>query len=409
MARLLLLVCWLGLLTPVTGSARTWHVRPDGTGDAPTIQAGVDSAASGDTVLVAAGSYSENITITSVHNGMTLLSESGPDVTTIRAAAAGTVVDFIGVGRATVVQGFTLTGGTGAPNPEDPGSFHGGGVRAYYCSPSIIGNVIVDNHVEPGRGGGIQCFGSAALIRGNTLLGNSASYHGGAIHVEHGSPEIIENVMIGNSTLGGGTVTAYYSTIAIVGNTIADNEACINGGGIVVDNCDVVMEDNTLKGNYGHSIGGGAFVFACSGVVSCNTVVGNVAGGSAGLAFLGGQAPSVERNIVAGNSGSGPGGIGCDEITFPTFACNDVWGNVPTNYGGSCLDQTGLNGNFSACPSFCHVEAGDFRLCDLSPCLPGNHPDGYDCGSVGAWAEGCSCGPTSTGTTTWGSIKAMYR
>jgi hypothetical protein len=408
MKRLSLVLCLVLFLT-VQASARTWYIKPDGTGDAPTIQAGVDSSASGDTVLVAAGSYSENITITALHNGMTLLSESGPDVTNICAAAPGTVVDFIGVGRATVLQGFTLTGGTGAPNPEDRGSFHGGGVRAYYCSPSIIGNVITNNHVEPGRGGGIQCFGSAAFIRENVLSGNSASYRGGAIDVEHGSPEIIENVMIGNWTLGSGTLTAYYSTIVITGNTIADNEAHINGGGVVVDNCDVVMQDNTLEGNYGHSVGGGAFVFACSGVVSGNTVVGNVAGMSGGLAFVGGQAPAVECNIVAQNSANGPGGIGCYESTFPTFACNDVWGNVPTNYGGSCPDQTGLNGNFSECPSFCHAEAGDLHLCDLSPCLPGSHPYGYDCGLIGAWGQACSCGPTSVDPSTWGSIKAQFK
>ena len=33
------------LFLPTDTSARTWHITPDGTGDAPTIQAGVDSAA----------------------------------------------------------------------------------------------------------------------------------------------------------------------------------------------------------------------------------------------------------------------------------------------------------------------------------------------------------------------------
>ena len=49
------------------------------------------------------------------------------------------------------------------------------------------------------------------------------------------------------------------------------------------------------------------------------------------------------------------------------------------------------------------------RLCDGSPCLPGNHPDGYDCGLIGAWGEGCSCGPNRRQPTTWGSIKSTYR
>src|SRR5262249_7097110 len=35
--------------------ARTWHIQPNGLGDAPTIQAGLDSAQAGDDVLLASG------------------------------------------------------------------------------------------------------------------------------------------------------------------------------------------------------------------------------------------------------------------------------------------------------------------------------------------------------------------
>jgi hypothetical protein len=41
--------------------------------------------------------------------------------------------------------------------------------------------------------------------------------------------------------------------------------------------------------------------------------------------------------------------------------------------------------------------------------LPGNHPDGYDCGLIGALGQGCICGPSPTVGTTWGAIKSIYR
>ena len=33
---------------------------------------------------------------------------------------------------------------------------------------------------------------------------------------------------------------------------------------------------------------------------------------------------------------------------------------------------------------FCDAENGDYTLDACSPCLPGNHPDGVDCGLIGA-------------------------
>jgi len=48
-------------LNPSPASSRTWKIQPDGSGDAPTIQAGIDSAAVGDTVSVLSGTYFEAI------------------------------------------------------------------------------------------------------------------------------------------------------------------------------------------------------------------------------------------------------------------------------------------------------------------------------------------------------------
>jgi len=56
---------------------------------------------------------------------------------------------------------------------------------------------------------------------------------------------------------------------------------------------------------------------------------------------------------------------------------------------------------------------GDIGLAVASPCLPGQHPDGYECGLIGASWETCS---TTTGVeeatsyrTSWSGVKTLFR
>ena len=65
------------------------------------------------------------------------------------------------------------------------------------------------------------------------------------------------------------------------------------------------------------------------------------------------------------------------------FSCCDVHGNAGGDWVGCIADQDGINGNFSADPLCCNDEGGDFTLRSDSPCLPGRHPDGEDCGLGG--------------------------
>ena len=55
MKRLISILMVLFLALAGAANARTWLINATGTGDAPTIQAGVDSAAAADTVLLADG------------------------------------------------------------------------------------------------------------------------------------------------------------------------------------------------------------------------------------------------------------------------------------------------------------------------------------------------------------------
>jgi hypothetical protein len=115
-----------------------------------------------------------------------------------------------------------------------------------------------------------------------------------------------------------------------------------------------------------------------------------------------GGSPLIRNNIISRTTS----GISCYGAS-PTIECNNIYSTVYP-YHDECSDQTGINGNISVDPEFCGVwDSMDYRLQSDSPCAPGNHPDGYACGQIGAKGVGCST--TLTETRSWGAVKALYR
>ena len=101
---------------------------------------------------------------------------------------------------------------------------------------------------------------------------------------------------------------------------------------------------------------------------------------------------SIERNLLVG----GPSGVDNGVLVSPTGSagltklCNDVW-RCATRWSGTS-DPTGTGGNISVNPIFCNAGAGNYSLNSSSPCAPGHHPNGANCGVIGARPVGC---PTS--------------
>jgi hypothetical protein len=334
--------------------------------DQPTIQQAIGIAQNGDTVLVAPGTYLENIDF--LGKAITVASSGGASVTTIDGGNKASVVTFkTSEGNNSILQGFTITHGTA--------SFEGAGIMISSASPTVENNIITANQGCQGVGVAVG-FGSP-IIRSNTISNNiqatCSGGDGGGISVRGvGTSQILNNIITGNQISGGGDgggIGLNGSSATIVGNTIQHNHVFNDGGGISLINADSaniiqnLITDNSANGN-----GGGVFWSVPSGnrgpLLVNNTVANNTAG-SGSAAFSVGFVANVRlvNNLFIGHAGAVA--VNCDGAfnpTPPTFSFNDVFSNGAAAYAGACPDVTGSNGNISQDPLFVNQASADYHL-----------------------------------------------
>jgi hypothetical protein len=92
--------------------ARTWYVAADGSGDAPTIAAAIDSTVGGDAILVGPGThFVADISGSGVllKVGTSLISEAGPTVTFLKPGSPPQP-GLISADDNCVVSGFSVLG-----------------------------------------------------------------------------------------------------------------------------------------------------------------------------------------------------------------------------------------------------------------------------------------------------------
>jgi parallel beta-helix repeat protein len=148
-------------------SARTWRLTPDGSGDAPYLAAAMDSAAAGDTVLVAPGEYVIESTI--VTDGIVLRSETGP-LHTRFTSAVGTSGALVcsGLDEPTEISGIWFQGFPAS------GFTNGGVISIVHCNQIVVrGCVFVGNNKA-----GVSIFSeSFTQIQSNTFANNTYSIY----------------------------------------------------------------------------------------------------------------------------------------------------------------------------------------------------------------------------------------
>lgn len=392
-----------------SAEARTWHVVPDGSGDAPTIQAGIDSAASGDVLELADGVFFGvgNRDIDLGGKNVVLRSAAGAAEACVIDCSAGALNKHRGLylhtgeGRDCRIEGITIVNGWMDAD--------GGGIRCDGSSPTIV-DCIFENHRTYGYGGALYCGGGASpLILRCVFRNNRGDFGGGGIWCGTGVVEIRECVFEWNQARSGGGVgfgqcDAMVSDCVFLGNT-----SFVDGGGVWVGNSRVEISQSVFAADSAGEDGGGlhasgeetdASLFAC-------TFYGNGALGIGGGLSAAQYAEVHADYCLVGFSATGAG-IACSPSGAVILGCCDVFGNVGGDWVDCIGDQEGVSGNFSADPLLCGPDLGDFTLRSDSPCLPGQHPEDYDCDLIGAFGQGCSA-PTAVERTSWSGVKALFR
>jgi predicted outer membrane repeat protein len=308
-------------------------------GPGQSIQAAISGASDGQTILVAPGTYHEAINF--MGKAVTLRSSGGADVTVIDGSGLNTsVVTFdSGEGLDSVLDGFTITGGTGT------GAYTkiGGGIFVDVTSPTIANCVLTGNTAS--GGGGAYLAGSSGVLTNCRFEGNQTT---------------------GSDTNAGG------------------------GAGLLVGSGAPVITGCVFRGNMAAGYGGGGGMSIVTGFASVSSClfVDNGAYFAGGMRIHGAWCEIANCTFSENTAATFGGAVrttGATLTPVPLTNCI-LWGNSAT-YGGqqiidqaggqstldSCTVQGGWSGNgannSAADPMFMSALGGDFRLLPGSPCI----------------------------------------
>ena len=345
--------------------------------DQPTIQAGINAASNGDTVLVAPGTYKENVNFKG--KAITVKSSGRASTTIVDGGGIGPVVTFDSNEILTsVLSGFTLQNG----NVSNTYPFEGGGIAIEAASPTISGNIIQDNKGSNG-GGGIGLGFASPLIKSNIIRNNTQSSQvsggigGGGISVRGASTaQIVRNTIQNNTwpTAFGGGISLFGAGSVLIENNLFIGNTCYDSGNAIAMANDVsgtVIVQNVFTGNNSTN-GSSLFWWNSPAALVDNTITdGPTSTPSFSLIAATGLSSStvVANNIItATNVGTIAFDCVSGDISNPlNFYNNDVFSKQGAAYGGLCTNQTGSNGNISANPTL--VSKNNLRLKGGSPAI----------------------------------------
>lgn len=348
--------------------------------DFPTIQIAINLASADDEIVVAPGTYFEDIDF--LGKRLTLRSSGGAAITTIDAIGRfEPVITILGSSAdGSVIEGFTLT--NGQATDASPGN-RGGGIYIDNANVIVRDNVITGNLATVG--GALYSNASDLIIEGTIIEANEATSSGGGLYLNNsnlsasdavfasnvsgnrggaafligGSSSIGNCEFIGNTALDrGGAINsttgqqmlAFNSTFH--GNAVGDADNQGRGGAIYhISTTDAVINNSLFTENSATAFGGALYA-AEDILVRNSTFVGNLT--DTGLDGLAGSGSTRLRNCIAWDNGTDP---------LPTSGNISTYSIIEGGFPG-----VGNLGDDSADePIFVNRAGGDFRLVAGSP------------------------------------------
>jgi hypothetical protein len=282
-----------------------------GGGDFLTIQAAVDAAGPGDSVLVRAGLYQERVSISPDKDGLHLIGDGLP--ASVVVSADSTVIRVGRTDPPVRIENLTVTGG---------GVF--GALYVQEAKTEVINCIFRDN------------VGPAGYVA-----------VGGAINAIIHSDVLIEGCVIDNNTgweAPGGVII--WESRADIRNNVFRNNTAMYGGGLEIYHCGgepvSYIEDNVFVNNGVTTWGGGLFIVDSSPIVRRNTFYNNAELGNAAIWAASGL--RVRHHVVKLNASLSKSSQDYEKKKWrggPKARWSGIWNCGPTSLkvGGGCVRE----------------------------------------------------------------------
>ncbi len=278
---------------------------------------------------------------------------------------AYTVQCVSGEGADTVIDGFTITGGSSDGYDIDK---IGGGMYNKQSSPTVSNCIFAANTAYDG--GGMYNLNSSPAVNGCIFKNNSSGAAGGGMYNYQSSPKVSRCSFNSNkaTTTGGGMYSRHYSSPVITDSMFTGNSAP-GGGGAMVNSVatPAKMVNCIFQGNTTVDKGGAIYNYYYSQPTISNCTFSQNTAADGGAIFNLENCNSTVSNSIFWANSSG-------QIYNVNSSPNVIYSNVQGGYTGT--------GNINADPLFVDAAGGNLWLSFGSPCIDAGNNSSVTAGTT---------------------------